>query len=242
LLLAATVAPAQTAPVPSSPEQTLLNLTNAARAGQSLPPLQWDEALAQAAQAHAALLVEKNGLSHQFPGEAGLALRAAQAGAHFQAVAENIAIGGSPAAIQKEWMNSPPHRANILDPNLNAVGFAVLRKDGSLFAVADFAHAVPALTLDQVEATVGKLLLSQGVQPTGPSLDARQSCEMNSGTAGGSHPRFIARWQGSDLSRLPDSLERELKSGSYRTAAVGACASAGSDSGFTTYRVAVLLY
>jgi len=234
---------AQTAPLASFPaEEGLFRMTNAARSEQGLAPLKWDDALAQAARAHAELLLQNGQLSHQFPGEPGLALRVAQAGAHFQTVAENVAEGPGIDSIQRGWMNSPPHRANILDPGLNAVGFGIVQHGDVLYAVADFARAVPSLSFDQVEAAVAKLLAAQGVQTSGPTVDARETCEMSHGAAGGSSPRFIMRWQSADLSQLPDALEEQLRTKTYRTAAIGACSSANAESGFTTYRVAVLLY
>lgn len=39
--------------------------------------------------------------------------------------AENIAQGGSPQQIVEMWMNSPEHRANILDPGLRSAGMGV---------------------------------------------------------------------------------------------------------------------
>ena len=81
-------------------------------------------------------------------------------------------------SIQNSWMNSPPHRANILNPNLNAVGFAVVQHGGYLYAVADFSRTVAVLSFDEVEAAVGKLLLAHGIQSSASVRDARQSCEM----------------------------------------------------------------
>src|SRR5271165_559973 len=94
LLAAVAIASANAATEPEIPpmEYSLLQMTNAVRAQQGLNPLQWDETLVQAALSHAELLVQNDRLSHQFPGEANLALRAAQAGSHFRAVAENIAV------------------------------------------------------------------------------------------------------------------------------------------------------
>ena len=230
-----------------SPQQEFLfEETNQARAEQRLPPLQWDNALAQAAQAHAEWLAQKGQLSHQYPGEADLTARAAQAGAHFQTIAENIALGPDAKVIQNQWMKSPPHRANILDPDLNAVGFAVVERGGSLYAVADFERSTPNLTADQVEEAVARLLSAHKLQTAGLASnlrqDARQTCEMSHGTAGGSSPMFVMRWQSSDLSQLPSALAERLASHQYQSAAVGACSSANAEQGFTTYRVAVLLY
>ena len=100
-----------------SPEQQVMDLANADRAQQGLPPLKWDPALAQAATQHAQLMAQQPAaLSHQYPGEPDLDVRAGAAGAHFRAIAENIALAPSPQALDQEWMHSPPHRANILDP------------------------------------------------------------------------------------------------------------------------------
>ena len=67
-----------------------------------------------------------------------MADRASQAGARFSSLAENVAEGPSAEAIHREWMNSPPHRANLLDPQLDSVGIAVAERNGILFAVEDF--------------------------------------------------------------------------------------------------------
>ena len=165
-------------------------MTNAARSEQGLAPLQWDELLAHAARTHADLMLQSGQLSHEFPGEASLASRAAQAGAHFQTIAENIGQGPSVDSIQHGWMNSPPHRANILDPNLNPVGFAVVGQGSSFYAVADFAQALAALSFDEIEAQVGKVLISRGVQTGGPVEEARKTCEMDPWLRGGIEAAF----------------------------------------------------
>ena len=50
------------------------------------------------------------------------------------------------------------------------------------------------------------------------------------------------RWQGWDLSRLPEVLEQQISSGRFHTAAVGACNTGNQGPGFTTYSVAVMLF
>jgi hypothetical protein len=50
------------------------------------------------------------------------------------------------------------------------------------------------------------------------------------------------RWQGSELTRLPQSLLDRLASGRYRRASVGSCPAQGLEGTFSAYRVAVLLY
>jgi hypothetical protein len=229
-------------PTPELPEDVsqLLALTNRDRAAQGLGSLRWSAELANAAQAHDELMVRHNDLQHQFAGEPDVPTRAGQAGAHFRAIAENI--GPNAADIERQWMHSAPHRRNILDPQLNVIGIALIHNRGEVWAVEDFAHAVEALGPGEMEGKVIGLLREQGMQNATATTDARQTCEMEHGSAGGTRPRFIMRWEGSDLSRLPDVLESKLRGGQYRSAAVGVCGGAHPGQGFTTYKVAVLLY
>ncbi len=226
----------------SAAEQQILQFTNQARSEHGLGPLIWDASLASAAKAHAVLMVKNQTLSHEYPGEGNLTVRAGQAGAHFQAIAENIASGPNAEAVEKQWMKSVPHRTNILDPQMTVIGIAAIENSGTLYAVEDFANGVAKMSVDQVEDKVGQLLRDRGIEPSGPKNDARKTCDMQSGNAGASHPLVVMRWQGSDLSKLPDELEQQVKSGKYHTAAVGACAPANAQNGFTSYRVAALLY
>src|SRR6202789_2213970 len=96
----------------SSAEQSLFQLANQARAAHNLPPLHWNNTLAQAARAHVQRVVHEQGeYLHQYPGEPDLMPRGAQAGAHFVTIAENIGgRGESPPDLQKIWIR-PPHTA-----------------------------------------------------------------------------------------------------------------------------------
>jgi Cysteine-rich secretory protein family len=223
-------------------EQQVMDLANADRAQQGLSPLKWDPALAQAAADHAQLMAQQSALSHQYPGEADLAARCGAAGAHFRSIAENVALAASPEALEKEWMNSPPHRANILNPAMNTIGVGLVKKGGNYYAVVDFADGVAQLGPEQIEQKIAQLLQQRGLQSAASSQDARQTCEMEHGSAGGSAPGFIMRWEGTDLTRLPEVLEQKIATHQYHKAAVGACDSGNPTQGFTTYKLAVLLY
>jgi hypothetical protein len=225
-----------------SPEQQVMDLANQDRAQQGLAPLKWDPALAQAAAEHAQLMAQQPSLSHQYPGEPDLVARTAAAGAHFRSVAENVALAPSPQALEQEWMHSPPHRANILNPTMNTIGIGLVKRGENYYAVEDFAAGVAQLGPEQIEQKIGQLLQQRGLQPAGLTQDARQTCEMDHGTAGGSRPLFIMRWEGTDLNRLPDVLEQKIATARYHKAAVGACDSGNPTQGFTTYKVAVMLY
>src|SRR5271165_1902444 len=235
--------PAATTQQPDEMAQKIFYLTNRDRAAHGLPPLHWDPALAAAAAAHADRMKEEKTLSHQYPGEPDLAGRAAHAGARFQALAENIAMGPSADALEKQWMNSVPHRTNILDPQMNAIGIAVWERSGYVYAVEDFASAPEALTQQQVEQKVEDLLRDQKINPSGPRSVAEQACLMQNGMPDGTSEigpvKAIVRFQTTDLSKLPTQIAGQLRTGQFTKAAVGACKSQGA---FTAYRVAVLLY
>jgi hypothetical protein len=225
-----------------SAEQQVMEATNADRAQHGLAPLKWDPALAQAAAQHAEVMAGQPALSHQYPGEPDLVARGGAAGVHFRSIAENIAEAPTPQALEQEWMNSPPHRANILDPRMNSIGVGLVKRGANYYAVEDFADGVAQLGPEQIEQKIGQLLQQRGLQPAGMTQDARQTCEMEHGSAGGSKPWFIMRWEGTDLSRLPDVLEQKISTGKYHKAAVGACDSGNPAQGFTTYKIAVMLY
>ena len=227
-------------PQAGTPETALLEAANRDRAALGLPALQWDMSLAAAARAHAQKLAQLNTLSHQLPGEPPLQDRARQSGARFSVIAENVAEGPSLSGLHAQWMNSPPHRANLLATDMNAVGIAVVQGNGMLFAVEDFSLAVPELNLDAQELQVATQLSARGLRMVSATSEARKTCDMDRGWAG-QKPLAVLRYETPDLSRLPDDIEAKLQSGKYKSAAVGAC-DAGSSAGFSRFRIAVLLY
>ena len=239
-LLLTPISHAAASPQDGSPENALLDAANHSRAAAGLPALQWDAALAAAARQHAQRMVQHNTLSHEFPGELPLQERARQTGARFSLIAENVAEGPSVLGLHTQWMNSPPHRANLLDRELNAVGIAVVQSGNLLFAVEDFSAMVPMLGLDAQELQVSSQLAARGVRLLNATDDARKTCEMDRGWAG-QRPVNVIRFETSDLSHLPADIDQRVQGGKYRGAAVGA-REAGGAAGFTRYRIAVLLY
>jgi uncharacterized protein YkwD len=225
--------------------QQLLARANAERVSQGLQPLEWDAALALAAREHCLLMVADGSISHRYKGELSLADRAGHSGAHFSVIEENVAVGPDADTIHEGWMHSPGHRSNLLSPEVNRVGIAVVAGRNGLYAVADYAKAVEALTSAQVESRIARLLQAKGVSIMQDHATARTACTQNSGiphTGTGKQPSFIMRWQDTDLTHLPQSLSEHLATKRYREAEVGSCTARVAEGDFTAYRVAVLLY
>jgi Cysteine-rich secretory protein family/Beta/Gamma crystallin/LysM domain len=103
--------------------QRVLDLSNAERSRAGAPPLSLHPQLMTAAQRHSDLMAQHNQMTHQLPGEPGLGDRISQAGYRWGHVAENVAQGQpSPEEVVSDWMNSPGHRHNLLNPESQHLG------------------------------------------------------------------------------------------------------------------------
>lgn len=110
--LAASIAVAP--PAVASPSGDLAVLTNSARAAAGLPALGIDGQLSAVAQAWANQLASRNTLSHN-PNLRGQVT-------NWSSLGENVGYSGDVPTVQKAFMNSPEHRANILNPKYTLMG------------------------------------------------------------------------------------------------------------------------
>ncbi len=220
-------------------------LANRARAAAGAGPLKWDPALAAAARQHCLRMAAEGPISHRYRGEAEPAARAARAGAHFSLLEENVALGPDPATIHEQWMHSRGHRSNLLNPQVDRVGVAVVAGRDGLYAVADYARNVPLLTQPQVEARVAEMVQRSGMAVQPGASAAREACRTDEGmpdSESTARTRFVMRWQDAELSRLPSELTDEMASGRFHRAEVASCPPQGQQGWFTAYRIAVVLY
>ena len=225
----------------SNEERLLFESANQERARRQLPPLKWDDALAEAARRHAQAMIRQRGFAHQLPGEPSLSQRAGAAGAHFARVGENIALGTDSGEIHDGWMESPGHRANILDKGYSALGVGVVESNGKLYAVEDFSVAVESLGLKAQEDKVAAQLAARGLQVVAEREMARQLCQ-GRGARGRGGTMYIMHYEVSDLSELPEEVVRKIREKGYREAEVGACAPKGNNAGFARFRITVVLF
>lgn len=104
----------------------LLSATNDDRARNHEPALTINAQLAAAAQAKADDMVNRNYWSHDSPDGKTPWNFITAAGYQYQSAGENLAYGFDNAdGAVTGWMNSPKHRANILDVNYQNVGFGI---------------------------------------------------------------------------------------------------------------------
>lgn len=117
----------QPAPEPD-PEPTedavvaeVIRLVNEERAKQGLSALKTTDAINQAAQVRADELLEL--FDHTRPDGRSCFTALGEAGVRYYTAGENIAMGyPTPEAVVNGWMNSPGHRANILNGSFTTIG------------------------------------------------------------------------------------------------------------------------
>nr|WP_211177325.1 CAP domain-containing protein [Pseudonocardia acidicola] len=115
-------APAPAAAPAGTPAAQVVALTNAQRARAGCGALQVDARVTAAAQQHSADMASNNYFSHTGSDGSSFGDRL-QAEGYPAPGAENIAQGQpDAAAVVDAWMNSPGHRANILDCSLTTIG------------------------------------------------------------------------------------------------------------------------
>ena len=102
----------------------VIELTNVERQKAGLAPLAAQANLTQAANGYAGVLASGTCFAHTCGPVPEFTDRAAQAGyTNWSALAENIAAGQrTPEAVVKAWMESPGHRANILNARYTEIG------------------------------------------------------------------------------------------------------------------------
>lgn len=108
-------------------DQQFLALVNNARTSRGLRPVTFDSQLDQAAQGHTNDMAFNDWVNranlHIGSDGSSYAARVRASGYQFQTVVENVGVGQRTVVeIFREWMNSPGHRANLLNPNVRQIG------------------------------------------------------------------------------------------------------------------------
>lgn len=131
VIVALFVEPSPELPDVAAIERTVFDALNREREARGLAPLAFDGQLATVARAHSRDMLERGYFAHRSPEGPGPAGRVKAAGIPYRLVAENIAqnvrVKNPAAEAVKQWMTSPGHRENVLDPRFtrSAVGVAV---------------------------------------------------------------------------------------------------------------------
>ena len=132
----------------SSAASEVVRLTNSARSQNGYAALVEDGALSDAAAVRAREIAHS--FSHTRPSGASFSSALSESGVSYLRAGENIAYGQrtpqavmngqkSASEVVNAWMNSPDHRANILNSSYSRIGSASVNIDGTLYWVQLFA-------------------------------------------------------------------------------------------------------
>jgi uncharacterized protein YkwD len=120
-------------------EAQVLALVNEERAAAGCSPVTANDRLTRAADDYSDVMASSGVMSHTGPDGSTMASRVEAAGYQWSALGENIARGQADAAsVMDSWMNSPGHRANILNCSFRELGVGVHFGDGGPWWTQDF--------------------------------------------------------------------------------------------------------
>jgi uncharacterized protein YkwD len=253
LALALWVAPAHAQSVDPDAESEIVRLVNAERQSRGLATLIVDERLLQAARKHSAIMASTGEVEHQIGNEPRLTVRLSAL--RFDTSGENVALAATPARVHAALMNSPGHRANILDAEYNSIGIGVIRGTEGLYVTEDFARRLPDASVGEAESQIASSLnrirraANRPILARLPAPQLRQyACEMASRDrlnpkAALSLPNVgnAVAFTATDLTQLPDSFLR-LRSQSASAFSVGACYQSSASSPTPLFWILVVTY
>lgn len=112
-------------------EAEVIRLVNVQRSQNGLPPLAANWQVGRIARYKSQDMINKHYFSHISPTYGSPFNMMENFGINFSAAGENIAMGQrTPAEVVNAWMNSPGHRANILNTSYTQLGVG-LAKDSN---------------------------------------------------------------------------------------------------------------
>ncbi|MFF8432094.1 sigma-70 family RNA polymerase sigma factor [Streptomyces sp. NPDC016566] len=124
---------------PAGDVAQVVALVNKERAAAGCGPLTENAQLEKAAQAHSDDMAARNFFDHTNPDGADPGQRITAAGYRWSTYGENIAMGQqTPQSVMDSWMNSPGHRANILNCSFKEIGVGVHKGSGGPWWTQDF--------------------------------------------------------------------------------------------------------
>jgi uncharacterized YkwD family protein/spore coat assembly protein SafA len=109
-------------------EAEVIRLVNVERSKNGLGPLAANWQVGRVARYKSQDMINKKYFSHTSPTYGSPFNMMEQFGIKFSAAGENIAMGQrTPAEVVNAWMNSPGHRANILNPSYTQLGVGLAK-------------------------------------------------------------------------------------------------------------------
>jgi hypothetical protein len=202
-------------------ETQLISMTNSARRSAGLRALPVELQLTRVARDWSNTMASRSELSHR-PN-----LGSTISG-DWRRVGENVGVGPSLESIQKAFMASPGHRANVLG-DYDRIGIGVYEQDGRLWITVNFLKGSGDFPVFRDVTSGTHRTHIEGLFARGTTLGCSfdRYCP-SSGVTRGQMATFLAR----ELNLSPRSEGfRDVSSGNPHAGAIGALAASGITSG-----------
>lgn len=128
-------------------QENIINLTNQSRIEYGLNNLKHNEFLQKAAQAKAEDMLARGYFAHNSPDGRTPWSFIVEAGYNYIMAGENLAVNFNEAEnVEEAWMNSPGHKANILNKDFEEIGIGIAegmyQGHNAIFVVQEFGTPV----------------------------------------------------------------------------------------------------
>ena len=124
--------PAQPAEAASSPERAMQWRHNYARKSRDIHGLKFSPSLSLKAERHSQEMARKGYIYHSS------CLSCRFSGYNWSVGGENVGVGSSVRSLHKAFMDSPPHRRNVLYRAYRYVGIGVVKSGGRVWVTVLF--------------------------------------------------------------------------------------------------------
>ena len=224
-------------------ENEMVALINKERTERGLQPVRIDERLIKAARRHSEIMIAHHELSHRLPDEPQLRDRVAATGIDFSGAGENVAYDSNAQHAHVEFMHSPGHRANILQPKFNAIGIGIVHQGNLIWVTEDFAQRLSSTSASEAAGTVmrkySELRKKEGTpaahEKTVPEL-GNIACNMaakdkldTQSARNMPNIRGVLAWTAVDPAKLPEQVKQLADDRLAKNYSIGVCF-ASSDS------------
>ena len=150
-------------------EPQMAELVNRDRAENKLPPLAYHKGLAAVARAHCQDMKTNHFFAHESARTGKVKDRVTTARIPHRGVGENLARALTIESAEKNLMNSPPHKENLLNTQFTHVGIGLLRADDGLLVCTQVFIKVPPIydvvaVRDQIAEGINKARLAKGLR------------------------------------------------------------------------------
>jgi uncharacterized protein YkwD len=169
-------------------EAELARLVNADRTRAGLGSLQLDVRLSQVARAHSEDMVRSHFVGHVSPTTGSAADRLHAARIPAQLILENVARAYSPGEVERGLMESPGHRANLLNGEVTRLGVGVALGEAQagvreIFATQLFLKAPEALPNDWQAALLQRIAELRRTRDLAPLVEDAKLDQIAASTA-----------------------------------------------------------